>query len=219
MQRAIWALMGSCVLVSACFGSSGILLLIVTIPLTLFAVYPLFWLFAWRRWLLWWQIVSMGLLIAAAYIAYEIVRMPAPTLDIFLPEHILLYLAIVIGFTVSFWWLGVYRNPAFPSVPAAIPWRMAVLIPVLAAGLGLHQLFRLDSLTGRLIAVGGTVSAPEFKIRLTSGKVIDAIREEGVTRPPPSAGQCMGLLGVWSMKRFHRVYEVGNTVYVDTACD
>jgi hypothetical protein len=68
-----------------------------------------------------------------------------------------------------FWWLGLFRNSEFPSVPTSLPWSMLLVVPLALGGFWLYRSFDPTFFQGRVIAVKGDAPTREVTVRLSNG--------------------------------------------------
>lgn len=208
MSRVILAFALAPLLASLLFGWPGMLLVLpVALLITGAVAAPLFFfLFRKRGWLKWWQVALAGFLCGLLFVAF----FDSPErLDIFGINDSLYFGGVGVFIALVFWWLGLFRNTAFPAVPSSPPYSMLVLIPLVAlAMLLLRSLGPTFPAEGRIIAVKGAAPSRELTVRLSDGAVVETrlLRD---SRPTETLmNQCWHLMNHWSTWRFKRVYSL-----------
>ncbi len=208
MKRVIVALALAPLLVGLLFGWPGVL---VVVPwawlITAAMATPLFFFFRKRGWLKWWQVGLAGLLCG---VTFSIVFSGASLerVDAFgIPD------ALTFGGTgtliaIVFWWLGLYRNRAFPAIPTSIPYGMLLLIPLAVLGVLWQQSFQTSFATGRIVAVKGEAPSREVTVRLSNGSVVETFLSHDSRPTEVMMNQCWHLMNHWSTFRFKRVYSL-----------
>jgi hypothetical protein len=164
-----------------------------------------FFLFRKRGWLKWWQVALAGFLCGLLFVAF--VDSPE-RLDSFGIKDSLYFGGVGISIALVFWWLGLFRNGAFPAVPPSLPYSMLVLIPLVALAMLLLRSLSVTSADGRIIAVKGAEPSRELTVRLSDGAVVETrlLRD---SRPTETLmNQCWHLTNHWSTWRFKRVYSL-----------
>ncbi len=76
-----------------------------------------------RGWLQWWHAAIAGVVGASVCLPFR-------------PEPSAIVYCFVMGqvLALTTWWIGLFRNPAFPSVRSRPPWEMFLLLPILVLG-------------------------------------------------------------------------------------
>jgi hypothetical protein len=96
--------------------------------------WPIFWPIHFRHgWLKWWQVGLAGLLCGLAFTPL-FDSMSPERLDDFGIQDALIFGGIGTLIAIVFWWLGLYRNRAFPAIPRSVPYAMLILIPLAVSG-------------------------------------------------------------------------------------
>ena len=206
MRRVVVALALAPLLVSLLFGWPGALLVLpFAWVLTGVLATPLFFFFRRRGWLHWWHAALAGL---ACGLLFVVLFDSAERLDSFGVEDGLLFGGVGLLIAIIFWWLGLFRNAAFPGVPASIPYSMIVLIPLVALAFPLRSSLDPTFAEGRIIAVNGQAPSREVTVRLSNGPVVET-RLLHDSRPTATLmNQCWHLMNHWSTWRFRRVYSL-----------
>ncbi len=208
MKRVIAALALAPVLVCLFFGWPGMLLALYFAWLvTAIVATPLFFFFRKRNWLRWWQVALAGLLSGVTFS----ILFAAPSLerlDAFGIQDALTFGGTGTMIAIVFWWLGLYRNSAFPSIPSSIPYGMIVLVPIMVLGVLWHQSFHPTFATGRIVAVKGEVPSREVTVRLSNGSVIETAFSRDTRPTAVLMNQCWHLMNYMSTYRFRRVYSL-----------
>jgi hypothetical protein len=208
MSRVRIALFAAPVLVGVCFGPLAVIALPVTLLFTGVVALPLFCLFKRRGWLRWWHAVGVGIVCGALFeIVFALGTAPDHT-DFFGPADALTFCGVGAAIALLFWWLGLFRNEEFPSVPTTIPWGMVFLIPLVVGGVFLHNWFNPTFHDGRVTAVTGEMPHWRVTVRLSNGSIV-ILRLDNDDRPTSApTNQCWHLMEHWSTKERRRVYSL-----------
>jgi hypothetical protein len=186
----------------------------------LILAFPLFWAFQIKGWLNWWHAFLAGACCGAAFAAFDTLMDILPfsmiKLDDFITWNNVWYTAFgaLIGFV--FWWLGIFRNAAFPYVSREWPLAAVIVLPLAAGLVPVHHALRLDFYEGRVIEILDRPDANSAKkghatVRLSDGHLVQA--DFGNTWPISIVdGHCVELLERWSLTQATRIYEV-NSAY------
>lgn len=192
------------------FGSVVIFSIPVMLGSAIFFALPLFFLLRKFKWLQWWHALAAGIICSLPFtILYWAV---APTYHFeyagLLNSLQLVATGALVG--VLFWWIGIFRNPAFPYVSPRPPKGMLVLLPVALLGAWyIHMLEPHDS-KGRVLDV---LESPSYSthtygrvsMRLQDGKRVVGLLPEGLDVPTP-VGLCFSLSERWSATLSEKVY-------------
>ncbi|MEM1260782.1 MAG: hypothetical protein AAGH76_00150 [Pseudomonadota bacterium] len=86
----------------------------------------------------WWHAVIAGAAcsLTAAYVYFSVGN-PGHTAFAG-PSNTALFLFLGVSGAAAFWWLGVFRNEAFPFVSTKVPYRMAIMVPIVL-GLAIYH--------------------------------------------------------------------------------
>ena len=214
MKRAIIALFLTPLLASIMFGMFALVVFPFMLVVTLFIALPLLLTLRKFEKLNWWHALLSGSFCGACYVAIDTLLSYfsyAPNLDRLANSNNLLYVGLgaAVGFT--FWWIGIFRNPAFPFVSPNFPRSIVVVLPLAVVAVLAHKTLQSTYHEGRVIAVlknphlvsgRGLVS-----VRLTEKSTVQA--DIGTTWPLSMVqGKCFHIEERWSTFRFHRVYEL-----------
>jgi len=172
MNRVRIALIAAPVIVSVLFGVFGLIVLPITLLFTGVVALPLFYVFKRRGWLRWWHAFLVGLLCGAIFAVLDTLATSPSHADFFGLADALYFCGVGSLIALLFWWLGLFRNSAFPSVPSSIPWSMLVVIPLALGGFWLHRWFNSTFYQGRVIAVRGKAPTRETTVRLSTGSIV-----------------------------------------------
>jgi hypothetical protein len=131
------------------------LVLLVMLAITAIVALPLYLLARALGWLRWGHALLAGMLSGALplwIVGFGLIQ-------------VLAFAAFggVIG--LLFWWLRIFRNPAFPDVPTSMPWSMALLIP--AACLWFWYLSQISEqrVFGRVDSVAATATGVDLRMK------------------------------------------------------
>jgi len=153
MRRALIALFVAPLLVSLMFGVFALLAFPVMVVVTVVLALPLFFLLRKAQWLRWWHAVLAGSLCGLCFAAANTLGVYGGTLDRLVNSNNVYFVGLgaLVGFV--YWWLGIFRNPSFPFVPSSFPWSVALLIPVVVAGVAVHRSLQQTQHQGRALSV------------------------------------------------------------------
>lgn len=208
MIRAYIALFAAPLLISLLFREGAAIVAIVMLSITAFIAAPLLFFFNRRNWLSWWQCALAGCGCALVFAALFTAAASSGWADIFGLQSTLAFAAVGGGTAILFWWLGVFRNPAFPRVSIGLPFSMLLIIPVAVLGVLLHQSFRYEPLTGRILTVQGEPPTRSLAVRLSSGQKVE-VDLIGDSRPSSvMLNQCWHLAYHWSSRRLSNIYSL-----------
>ena len=176
------------------------------LTITAFIAAPLLFFCSRKEWLNWWQAVMVGLGCGALFTALFALATNAEWVDRFGLKSALLYSGVGLIAALFFWWLGVFRNSAFPFVSRRLPYSMLLIIPVLAVGYFLHHSFQYETFSGRILSVSENTQSRLTSVRLSSGVIVQ-VSFDGDDRPSSDLlNQCWHLSYHWSTKRLSNVY-------------
>jgi hypothetical protein len=183
-----------------------LLVLPVAVLISVVVAAPMFFfLFRRRGWLRWWQVGVAGFLCGLLFVGFFD---SAERLDSFGIRDAIYFGGVGIVIALVFWCMGLFRNPAFPTVPSALPYSMLVLIPLAALAMLLVRSLNPTYAEGRIIEVKGTAPSRDITVRLSDGAVVETrlLRD---SRPTDTlVNQCWHLMNHWSTWRFKRVYSL-----------
>jgi len=110
-----------------------------------------------------------------------------------------------------FWWIGTFRNAAFPFVSRRFPVSALIVLPLAFGCAYLNHSLRGTYAQGRVTSIDvpptQSYRTGQATIQLTAGPVIHA----DLSNTWPSSmiqGRCVHVENRWSTLRFRRVYEV-----------
>jgi hypothetical protein len=169
MLRVWLALFAAPVLVGLVFGSVAVIVAPFTVVATLAIGAPLFYLFKRLGWLTVWHAIAVGGLCGTLLgIAWGYAVSPWHT-DAFGIADTLVFCAAGVATALLFWGLGVFRNPELPAAPKSWPWSLLLLVPLVVAGVRLHQFFDAEFYIARIISVSGSPTEPTERAQLLDG--------------------------------------------------
>lgn len=208
MRRVVIAFVAVPVLASLPFGIAALAALSVMLLLTAAVALPLFLTLRRKRWLRWWHAVLAGLACGSLGCALLLGTTSLAYIDAYALGSVLTLLAIGATAGAAFWWIAVFRNPAFPFVPAAVPHAMAALVPLVVAAFAAERVFEPAYVFGRIVDAQGEGLAQTARVRLEDGTVVGSSLSDdaGTTRLQPD--QCWQILNHWSTRRVGRVYSL-----------
>lgn len=209
MKRVWFAFFLAPLLLCLPFGALGLVLFYFLALVTAVLAVPLFFLLRRLRWLQWWHALLVGLFCAASFIVFDAFMKPGG-LDFLISANSVTYLGWGAAVSVLFWWLGVFRNLAFPYVPNRPPLSFALILPLFLAGFAAREALAVTSYKGRVQAIVRSASDSDWgkaSVRLTDGPIVDV----DFTNTWPESmivGKCFHLMNYWSTLRMRRVNEL-----------
>lgn len=215
MRRTYIALVVAPLLVSAVFGIFALVAFPLMLLMTCVVALPLLlWLRRIER-LNWWVAVTGGAVTALVYILLGTL-MPltygvTPDVDRIVDANNIAYLGLGMLTGFVFWWIGIFRNAAFPFVSQRFPVSSLIAIPLAFGCAYLNHSLRETYVQGRVTAIDvpptQNYRTGRATIQLTAGPVVHADLSE--TWPSPMIqGRCVHVENRWSTFRFRRVYDV-----------
>jgi len=222
MRRVLPALLFIAIL--ACFlwgGTFGVVLLPFMLVVVVLVAVPILVVFVRMNWLRWWHALMAGSLCGTVYPVVDYLATPGVDLDRILSANSLLFVGIGAAIGIAVWCFGVFRNPAFPSVPTVLPRSLVLIVPLAASGYYLHEAIAIKQPLGRVLAVlddtNDARAVGHASVRLSEGPtVVVEIRTEW--RGKVAQGQCFHLVETWSWLRWQRNYEL-NVPFEDEGHD
>jgi hypothetical protein len=200
MSRAWAALFVAPLLVAAAYGFLAIFAAPIMLVSAAAVGVPMLLVLRKLNRLAWPYAVASGLLASAPFIVLYIASSDPYHVEYTGMRNALALAATGCASGLAFWWLGVFRNPAFPTVSSSPPWSMLALAPVVF--LGIYYWHVLEPTT-----VEGTVQAvlePSASDRSRSGAVRMRLKDgkEVVARLPATADS-QGQVGLcyWASER------------------
>jgi len=196
-------------LVSAPFGVTGLIPLYFMLLVTVVLAIPLFFVFRRLQWLQWWHALLAGLFCALGFIAFDTL-MTRGRLDFLISASNITLLGYGALVSLLFWWIGIFRNPAFPFVPHRAPISFALVIPLFLAGFAAREALSMSFHQGRVLSISKPATDSGWgkaSVRLTGGPIM----EVDFTNTWPESmivGKCFHLVNYWSTLRMRRVSEL-----------
>lgn len=204
MKRDQTALLIAPALGSLFFGVGAL----VALPLMLALGVPLFLLCRRHQWLRWWHAALGGFLCGALGSLLMAPTNPA-YLDSFGIQNGLNFAGIGTFTGLLFWWLGIFRNDAYPYVSASVPYSMLLVVPIALAGFQIHRsLGEVIFAKGRIIAVLGEPPTRQVSVRLSDGTVVHTILRNDSRPTSVMMNQCWHLMNNWSVSDWGRGYSL-----------
>ncbi len=213
MRRVLIALLLAPLAVSLCFGLFAVLVYPFMLLVTLCAALPLFLLFRRKGWLEWWHALLAGAICGVLFVAFDTALSYAPDVDRVVNANNVTYVSLgaVIGFV--FWWMAIYRNPAFPFVGRAFPMSVLAVLPLAVSATYVRQELTPTFHQGRVVEVLEEPSvfprSGQVSVRLVTGRTVEA--DLSNTWPRESVvAHCFHLTERWSTVRLRRIYELSS---------
>lgn len=146
-------------------------------PLTLILAFPLFLLFRRLRWLQWWHAAAAGTLVTAIIVLNLVEpyggwnHLGAEDL-----AQIVLYTSTGYDVALIFWFIGIFRNLAYPYVSPRLPIAASLIgIVVIPINVYLRIVLEPVAMEGQIIALlPANHGEPQAEVRLDSGVTIQA---------------------------------------------
>jgi hypothetical protein len=212
MTRALTALFLVPALAGLLFGA----LAVVAIPLmlgvaTLLAL-PLFFLFRRYGWLQWWHASTVGVLCGSLVAALYWFSGPRGHIEFAGARNAVFVLGLGLVVGTTYWWAGLFRNKAFPSVPTTLPTSMLVMLPMLIGVAWLYERLEPHPVEGKTVSVlepstKMSERSGKVSLRLSNGVVVVAsFPLEYESRYP--LGTCFHVSERWSLDQSAKVYFV-----------
>jgi hypothetical protein len=221
MRRALLALVLAPLLVSSIFGFTGsdavmgllaaLIVLQVMLAVSFAFALPLLLLLRRIKRLDWWIAFLAGGFCGMCFVAVDTLLSVSPDIDELVNSENVFFVVLGAFTGLVFWWIGIFRNRAFPFVGRRFPISVLVVLPLAAAGAYVQHSLEPVFYQGRVIAILAPPSANpragQASVRLTGGGVVRA--DLGDTWPASRVlGHCVHLERRWSTLRVRRVYEV-----------
>jgi hypothetical protein len=160
----------------------------------------------------WWVAVTGGAASALTYILLNTLTPltygVAPDFDRLIDPNNISYLGLGMLTGFVFWWIGIFRNAAFPFVSPRFPVSALIVLPLALGCAFLNHSLRSTYVQGRVTSID-VVPTKSYRtgqatIQLTSGAAIHA----DLSNTWPSSmiqGRCVHVENRWSALRFRRV--------------
>ena len=215
MRRTYIALLLAPLLVSGVFGIFALVAFPLMLLMTCVVALPLLlWLKHIER-LNWWIAVTGGAVSALIYILLNtltsLTYAVTPNVDRLIDSNNIAYLGLGMLTGFVFWWIGIFRNAAFPFVSRRFPVSALIVLPLALGCAYLNHSLRGTYVQGRVKSIDvlptKSYRAGQATIQLTAGNAIHA----DLSNTWPSSmieGRCVHVENRWSTLRFRRVYEV-----------
>ncbi len=184
------------------------LMLVITIA---FAV-PLFFILKRMQWLNWWHALLAGATCGATYFILDALLRGWFRVDRIATQNNVMYVGLGAGIGILYWWIGIFRNPAFPYISPRFPKAFLLIVPIVAVLFVLHQSLHFQVDQGRAVQIlheptNELDQDGRLIVRLTSGAEVEA--DYGTTWPRQMVeGKCVHVTERWSVLRNRRVWEV-----------
>jgi hypothetical protein len=182
MRRALIALVLAPLLASGVFGIFALIAFPFMLLMTFAVALPLLFFFRRMRRLAWWHAALSGAICAMCFIAFNALMLALsgvrPDIDQLVDSNNLTFvgLGILTGFV--FWWMGVFRNAAFPFVDRRFPVTVALVVPLALILVYLIHALRQTFRQGRVVDIVATPTgnprSGQASVQLRGGGVIQA---------------------------------------------
>lgn len=178
---------------------------------------PAFVVFFKLKKLEWWYAVLVGVSTSLIYCLLN-----THDIDYLASKNNLLFMAMGIGLSIVFWWVGVFRNPKFDFVSISLPRAQLLLVPIFAIGIYSQSKLDIEHYRGRVLAIDFNNPYPiksdkcTVDVRLSTGENIMS-DFWGCDWPMSNViNKCFHLDNRWSTLRFKRVYSVSSLLGGDS---
>jgi hypothetical protein len=212
-MRRVWlAFFLAPLVVSLPFGLFALIVYPIMLLITVAFAVPLFFLLRRMRWLDWWHAVLAGAACGAVYFVLNAVMSGWFRIDRIATANNVTYLGLGAGVGILFWWIGIFRNAAFPYISQRFPKTFLLVVPLAALLVvlqqSLHYRFDQGRVTKILLEPTNELDKDgRLILRLTSGDTVEA--DYGSTWPRGAIeGKCVHVTERWSLLRSRRVWEV-----------
>lgn len=211
MRRVAIALLLAPLLVSSMFGLGAVIAFPVMVGVSFAVALPLLCFLKRIERLEWWIALLAGGFCAMCFRALGALLGFSFDIDQLVDSNNVLFVGLGALTGLVFWWIGIFRNEAFPFVDRRFPIGVLTVLPLAAAGVYIHSSLEPTFHQGSVIAILAAPSANprtgQASVRLTGGRVVPA--DLSSTWPASMVlGRCVFLDNRWSTLRGHRVYEV-----------
>jgi hypothetical protein len=215
MRRAGIALALAPLLVSGVFGIFALAALPMMFVISFAIGLPALVLLKRIECLTWWIAVLVGACGALCFITLNTLAPltygVAPNIDRVLDSNNIAFLGLGMLTAFVFWWIGIFRNAAFPFVPRRVPLGALLVFPLALVCVNLNHSLRQTFSQGRVTAIEvAPTTNPmvgQATVHLTQGPVVHA--DLSSTWPSQMIeGRCVHVEYRWSTLRFRRIYEV-----------
>jgi hypothetical protein len=215
MRRALIALVLAPLLVSGVFGIFALIAFPFMLLMAFAVALPLLFFFRRMGRLAWWHAVLSGAICAVCFIAFNALMTALtgirPDIDQLVDSNNVAFIRLGMLTAFVFWWMGVFRNAAFPYVDRRFPVTVVLVVPLAVIFVYLNHSLRQTYHQGRVIDIVVTPTANprsgQASVQLTGGGVIQA--DLSNTWPTSMIRKrCVHLEDRWSTLRFRRVYQV-----------
>jgi len=215
MRRALIALVLAPLLVSGIFGIFALIALPMMLLMSFALGLPALLLLKRFKCLTWWVALLVGACCALGFIMLNTLAPltygVAPNIDRVIDSNNITFLGLGMLAAFVFWWIGIFRNAAFPFVPRRFPLGALLVVPLALVCINLNHSLRQTFSQGRVTAIDvAPTSNPmvgQATVHLTHGPVIQA--DLSNTWPAEMIeGRCVHVEYRWSTLRFRRVYDV-----------
>lgn len=211
MKRALLALFIAPVLVSGVFGVGALVVLPFMLAITAVFALPLLFLLRRLSRLNWWHALLAGAFCGACFVTIDTLLSYGRNLDRLIDSNNVLFVGLGATVGLLYWWIGIFRNPAFPFVSRDVPRSMVLVLPLAMTGIRIHRAIEPSFYQGRVVAVLREAlpvsETGQVSVRLSGGAMVQA-DYDGTWPVSMVQGRCFHLTNRWSTFRGHRVYEL-----------
>lgn len=212
-MRRVWlAFILAPLVVSLSFGVFALITYPVMLAITFVFAVPLFFVLRRMHWLNWWHALLVGAACGAIYFILDAVLSGWFRVDRIATSNNVMCIGLGASVAILYWWIGIFRNPAFPYLNQRFPKAFLLVVPIAALLAMLHQSLQFHVDQGRVAKI---LQEPTNEldrdgrliVRLSSGTSVEA--DYGKTWPPEMIeGKCVHVMERWSIVRSRSVWEV-----------
>ncbi|MDR3415510.1 MAG: hypothetical protein P4L83_04915 [Nevskia sp.] len=211
MKRALLALFIAPLLSSLMFGLFALFALPFMLAITVVIALPLLLVLRRAGWLQWWHSLLAGAFCGACFVAVDTALSYAPNLDRLINSNNVMFVILGAGTGLAYWWIGIYRNPAFPGIPKHFPWSVVVAVPIFVVAILVRNALLPSFHQGRVLSIVKEAysksAVGQASVRLTEGAIIQADLSN-IWTPSMVEGKCFHIEERWSTFRARRIYEL-----------
>jgi hypothetical protein len=202
MTRAVSALFLAPVLCGLLYGYLALIAIPVMVAMAALFAVPLFFLLRRLGCLQWWVAAGAGALCGLAFAPFYLFTSPPYHFEYTGVRNVLFFVGNGTLVGIVFWWIGIFRNGAFPFVSQSVPISMMLMIPLAAIALWVHARLEPHMISGR---VTGPEQSGRVQLRLADGLVVQA-RLPADYEKQAIVGQCFFLSERWSITQLEKLY-------------
>ena len=223
MSRAIAAIFAAPLFAGLLFGFYAIFAVPVMLAVTAVVALPTFMVLRRIGWLQWWHALSVGTVCGGLVAVYYVATSPAYHVEYIGARNAFFFVGLGAAVGLAFWWIGIFRNPAFPTVASKRPLSMLLLVPVAGIGAWAYLGMEPHFVEGRVLRV---LHEPQrdiehsglVQMRLSSGITVQSRIPIG-SDYANSVGRCFVMSERRAFTQLENVYFIHSPKFGDRADD